>query len=297
MDPVAKSQTWDPSSNIIPEGYDYRRSTQENYGSNMDVCGIFHGDFANVRERIDPRWHGCYGKSRQLLQDEIIKGVTRLNSRIVPTESARAARPWIIFTGGAMGSGKGYCMHWMIKHKFVPMKGLLHVDPDVFKQSLPEWKGYVKSDPQTAGSLTHLESCMMVEIAQELALQHAIDVWVDGSLSNSEWTYSQLRRIREYYRSYRIAVFHVSASEANILERCNKRARSTGRIVPVDRTTHSIKASFATVQNIPRELVDLLVFIENNSFTPDLKSINDCQVDAQDWATLRKLFHQQYVSN
>jgi hypothetical protein len=271
--------------------YDYSKSTQENHASKLDQCGIFHGKFASIREKIDPRWHGCYSAERQLTQDEIISNILRLNTNVPPCDGMQT-HPWIIFTGGAMGSGKGYCMNWLIKKGVIPLRGLRHVDPDVFKRSLPEWKGYVKLNPETAGSMTHLESSMMVEIAQELALQRNMNVWIDGSLSNSEWTYSQLGKIRDGYPMYRIALFHVSASEKKILERCEKRARATGRIVPIDKTKQSIPASLSTVQNLPANLVDLVAFIENNVDVPSLRYVNGNPVHPHDWSIVRNFFHQ-----
>jgi len=44
---------------------------------------------------------------------------------------------------------------------------MLAIDPDNFKQMLPEWGTYVQQDALHAGQHTHMESGYLVEIAQE----------------------------------------------------------------------------------------------------------------------------------
>jgi hypothetical protein len=61
------------------------------------------------------------------------------------------------------------------------------IDPDAFKLKMPEWKIYQENNKtDVAGSMTHPESSYVAEIAQHLAMQKSMDVWVDGSLQNHE---------------------------------------------------------------------------------------------------------------
>ena len=58
----------------------------------------FYGDFADSRRELDYMWHSHYSRSRQLLQDRIVHAML--------AAGASAPRPWLVFTAGAMGSGK-----------------------------------------------------------------------------------------------------------------------------------------------------------------------------------------------
>ena len=41
--------------------------------------------------------------------------------------------PWIVFTCGPMGAGKGYVLSWMSRHGYFPLEDCVHIDPDHFK--------------------------------------------------------------------------------------------------------------------------------------------------------------------
>lgn len=269
--------------------YDFTKSTKDNYtqASHSDAPE-FCGDFKEIRQHVDSRWHGSYVCSRQLLQDNLIKEILGLDRRECLSEKEESG-PWIVFTGGAMGAGKSYTMNWMMRMGIIPIPKLRHIDPDVFKRKLPEWNYYVKLNATTAGSLTHLESSMLVEIAQEVALQRRMNVWIDGSLSNYDWTVSQLRRIRGNFPNYRIAVVHVSASETAIMERCERRAKATGRVVPVEKIRNSLHASVRTVQALSHPLVDFVAMVRNEGAQPELVSINHQPVESNRWEYLSEL--------
>lgn len=274
----------------IQSGYDYHKSTRDNYALSGDGQEEnFVGEFADIRRKTDSRWHGNYPIERQVLQDALVRDVLGLDSTSSRTTDD-SRNPWIIFTGGAMGAGKGYTMNWMRNRNIIPIANLRHIDPDVFKRRLPEWKHYVRNNPTTAGSFTHLESSLLVEIAQEAALQRNMNIWVDGSLSNDEWTLFQLNRIRRIFPQYHIAVVHVSASERTVMQRCERRAKSTGRVVPADKIGQSLHASRRTIDRLSPPLVDVVVQIRNEASSPELVSINTMPVESDAWGVLRNFF-------
>lgn len=57
----------------------------------------------------------------------------------------------------------------MSEKGYFPLPDIVTVDPDLFKASFPEWPGYLRHCPDTAGSLTRRESGYLVEIAQEVS--------------------------------------------------------------------------------------------------------------------------------
>lgn len=51
-----------------------------------------------------------------------------------------------------------------------PLPDIVTVDPDIFKTVFPEWPEYCRRFPESAGSLTRMESGYLVELAQEVSL-------------------------------------------------------------------------------------------------------------------------------
>ena len=86
-----------------------------------------------------------------------------------------------------MGAGKGHTIKWMDDQGHFPLSHIVTVDPDKFREELPEWKKYQETDRSTAGSMTHRESAYLVEIAQEAVMEEGKNVWIDGSLRDYKW--------------------------------------------------------------------------------------------------------------
>ncbi|CAK0905347.1 unnamed protein product, partial [Prorocentrum cordatum] len=139
----------------VPDDFDYSRSTSDNY--RVDTREFAH-EFAHLRRRLDFGYHSNYTMERQRWQDEAIKSAV--------VRSSQQPAPWLVFTCGPMGVGKGYCVSWMSKKGFFPLENIVHVDPDGFKMMMPEWSKYVKRSGDEAGTLCHQESALMMEIAQ-----------------------------------------------------------------------------------------------------------------------------------
>ena len=56
------------------------------------------------------------------------------------------------YTAGAMGAGKSHTIRWLADNGFFTLPNVVKVDPDAFRQELPEWDTYKRSDQETAGS-------------------------------------------------------------------------------------------------------------------------------------------------
>lgn len=174
-DPEQEFLSWQ-----VPPDYDYTKSTMEVHATfdNTDSKAVdsnCHGEFASIRKDRDIKYHGTYSKERQTYQDVLIRNVVR-------SASIKSA-PWIVFTAGAMGAGKGYTVDWMFNQGIFPINDFISIDPDHFKHELPEWTGYVKSNSMEAGGKCHRESGYLVEIAQDYALSTGKNVWVDGKIA------------------------------------------------------------------------------------------------------------------
>jgi len=248
------------------QSYNFSLSTKDNY---CDPTAGHHGRFASIRAALDVEYHGMYTVQRQALQDKLI------------TETLRDVRggktqPWIIFTAGAMGSGKSHVFNWMTEKGILPLWDVQIFDSDMFKSSLPEWQGYLRSDPAAAGYHTRHESGYLVEIAQEASLLQRKHVWVDGSLRDGEWYEQEFARIRRDHPWYQIAILYVVASHEAIMQRVKRRAEITGRHVPEAEILDSLRRVPRSVEMLSPH-IDFLAVADNSADdnTPHLVSYCD----------------------
>jgi len=266
----------------VPKGYDYSRPTHGNYAADG---WDFLGDFAELRQTRNYGLHVNYTPERQRWQDEAIKSViTRV------TTSANYT-PWLVFTCGPMGVGKGYALSWMSKHGFFPLENIVHVEHDGFKMMMPEWPGYVERDRETAGTMTHRESCYMVEIAQAAAMQKRQNIWVDGSLRNAEFYAGEFEDIRNRFPHYRISIFYVEADEATIRARIKHRAQITGRDVPEHLIVDSLQAMDRVLKTLT-PLCDFVARINNEGSVPVLTAFETINTSGC-WSLIKERFAQQ----
>jgi len=288
----------------VSDLYDFSKSTAENYrrarrDSHGRLSQILQnitneegnasddhvGEYADIRKNRDYSYHPIYTKNRQLLQDRLIRDV------VCGSRDPQQA-PWIIFTAGAMGAGKSFSLNWMSEHGYFPLEDLSVLDPDEFKKSLPEWNGYVEANPMRAGELTHLESGLLVEIAQEALLQRRSNIQVDGSLRDWRWYVKVFQAIKRQYPEYHIAIFHIYAEKDVVYERVKKRAKITGREVPLKTLNESIEQVPYSVSQL-RSHCDFVAYVHNSNM-PKLTQLYDSEhpygYENPCWSQIRRLF-------
>ena len=271
-------------SKVLPATFDVSKSTKDNYTGDGDQFSI-GGQFASIRQRRDHAYHGFYAKERQAWQDAVIGTVCQ---RTTPQP-----KPWLVFTCGAMGAGKGYALGWMSREGYFPLEQIVHIDPDHFKQVMPEWDEYVRHSreigrPTHAGNMCHRESCYLQEIAAEVAMQKEQNVWIDGSLRDHVWFSSVFDDIRARHPSYRIAIVVVQVAPETVRQRVAARAAATGRDIPEQQLQQSLDAVEASISKLGPK-ADLVARIDNSELVPrlGLVSINDF---SGAWAQLGQRF-------
>mmetsp|Transcript_28870 Transcript_28870/g.69574 ORF Transcript_28870/g.69574 Transcript_28870/m.69574 type:complete len:436 (+) Transcript_28870:68-1375(+) len=274
--------------------FDVRASTAEFYNAPLE--NGFVGDNVEIRKVLDHCYHRNYTKQRQNFQDALIKGNVLL-------EGSGSDRPWYVLTCGPMGAGKGWVLGWMSANGILQLERVSKIDPDAFKPRMPEWQLYQEQGMMgVAGTRTHAESSYIAEIAQHVAMNNNMDVWVDGSLRDWKWYERELQRIRTQYPQYRIAIISISAPEELIESNIKKRALETGRAIPDElRRATSIDEigkgivklvylvdMIASVQNTPADTES-----DNNKVSePVLKSVS--MVDRSgNWDLIRELTSSQ----
>jgi len=104
-------------------------------------------------------------------------GSTQNQIRIATVESRRSdkeltrgeGRPWLVFTAGPMGVGKGYVLSFLEQRGLFPLHRFLRIDPDRLKTEIPEMSGYLRADPASAATKVHRESTQMADLLLEFA--------------------------------------------------------------------------------------------------------------------------------
>lgn len=185
----------------------------------------FYGEFALIRSGLDYEYHQHYSKERQLQQDKWIKEYI---GQLEPVCS-KLEPPLLLYTAGAMGSGKSHSVRRLLN--FDPNNTLI-IDPDKFKEMIPEYRKLKREDPLNASSIVHQESGFLCEIALEVALERQLNVIVDGSLTDYQWHINQFAKIRKMYPKYtNIEIMFVRTIWIEVLRRATERGEITGRII------------------------------------------------------------------
>ncbi len=229
---ILNSSTGSPKTLALPIlGYDYSKSTEENYCIDTP---IFVGKYAKQRSLLDYSYHKYYSEARQLLHDQLVDLFlhTVVVSGGVVCECP--VEPWLVFTAGCMGAGKGHTIEWLYKEDLFPLNAFVRVDPDILRELLPETKSYIEIDPIKAGKLTQKEVGYIAEVLNKVALGLGKNVLTDGSLRNAQWYIEYISSLKKEYKNLKIAIIYVTASIDTILLRARNRASTTGRVVPED---------------------------------------------------------------
>mmetsp|Transcript_45570 Transcript_45570/g.114255 ORF Transcript_45570/g.114255 Transcript_45570/m.114255 type:complete len:424 (+) Transcript_45570:573-1844(+) len=249
-----------------------------------------------LREPQTPNPTPCRrGPGRVRAAEPVARTLNHQPSTLQPAGSEQE-HPWLLFTAGPMGAGKSFVIKWMSREGHFQLPSIVQIDPDCFRSRLPEWGEYLKRDPATAGAKSHRECGYCVEIAQEVALRASKNVWVDGSLRDSQWYSHVIQDIRARYPHYRIGIIYVYASEATVIARANKREALTGRHVPEGELRNSLEATPRAVKELS-PLSDFVAWIANegeDKTAPKFTKMCDeeaCRLlPGDDWEQIRNRF-------
>lgn len=296
---TSPSASSDPSSSTVSantwpgdSGYDWQRSTEENYRSNSSR-DHFVGEFQEFRRRLDRSYHNDYIPSRQALQDGIIRRLLASENRCNEDPSTSAtddkncfqkervdlgtgkqhdAARWIVFTAGVYGAGKSHTIGRLQSLGcFPPRSSFMGVDPDEIRRMLPEFSLY-RADQ--AGAYTQKEAGMIAELLTDIALSSGKNVVVDGSLRDAAWHEKYFRNLRTRFgadssldgqvrKNIRIGILYVTAPLDEIYLRVEQRGASTGRAVPPEFLERSMKEVPEAIERL-RPLVDFYLHVHNS---------------------------------
>lgn len=234
--------------------FDYNKTTEDCHSIDH-----FSGVHADIRPLLDYTYHKKYHDARIRLQDQLI-----LKAAAQGSVQDDLLLPWVIFTAGAMGAGKGYVTRWMEKQGCLPLNQFITVDPDAVRQSLPEWAGYVAKDPLTAAIKTQKEAGHISEILGYKALRERWNVIFDGSLRDVKWYTEYFQKLRNNFPGIRLMILHIVAEREAVLKRAEERGKLTGRMVPREVLENSMDAVPKSVELLS-PLVDVAIRVMNQS--------------------------------
>ena len=182
----------------------------------------FFGQFAHIRSTLDYTYHKNYTFTRQRFQDAIVREF--LDAALVKDPQtghvcSTPTRPWIVFTAGAMGAGKGYTVSKLVQNGRFPLLAFVRVNPDAIRRHLPEYHLYIRQSPQLAGDLTNKEAGYIAEILMLASLKAGKNVICDGSLRHTVWYRALFARLRREFEDLRIAILHVTAPRQVVFQR------------------------------------------------------------------------------
>lgn len=196
---------------------------------------VFVGKYKELRMRLDYNYHENYSEERQLFQDQIIDSyLIELYFEGIISKN----RPHFIYSAGAMGAGKSHTLRYLRGSQVDPeMAGIikepnyLMIDPDRFREMIPEYQDMKMIDPLNAPTFFHKECSILAEITLQLGLNRGYNIICDGSMVNYQWYIDEINRIRREHTMYLITIIYVDADWDKIVERVESRCQITGRCI------------------------------------------------------------------
>lgn len=194
---------------------------------NVGGCLVYPASrYENIRSTLDYTYHDSYSPQRIQLQDDIIDSILHQQKAHVENftcnnNSTNTNDQWIVFTAGAMGSGKSHTIQLLHERGLFPLDAFVYIDPDRIRHQLPEFSSYVQHNPSRAGEWTRKESGLVAEILVQAALQQPMTthVLVDGSLRDAQWYRQYFAQLRKVHPQLKLAILHVVAPRETVLKR------------------------------------------------------------------------------
>lgn len=221
----------------IAAEFDPEKTTEENYARKDQTNDVYTPAYSRERGTLDYSYHKRYTIQRQQVQDRIAH---HYRNQYRVKADHKPILPWLLFTAGAMGCGKGYVKKWLARNGYLPLDMFVQVDMDDIRARLPEWPEYLQNGQATAGERTQKEAGMIAELVTHNALRRRRNILLDGSLRNKEYYSQYLDSVLKNYPGVRVGIIHVVVQdEAVVQRRVLKRAEEEGRKVPPSIVTNS----------------------------------------------------------
>ena len=114
----------------------------------------------------------------------------------------------VIYTAGLAGAGKSSILLNDINQSFFVL------DPDYFRNFLPQYKILSKTDPENASALTQNDAGMLFSLARNECLKQGVNIVVDGSFSTIHNVKVELAKAKANNYNIEVRALCVSKFEA-----------------------------------------------------------------------------------
>lgn len=203
-----------------------------------------------------------YSEDRKKLHEDIL---TKELSKAEPVPKNK--KPVAILMGGGGAAGKGTILTALKSAGQIPSDGVVLVDPDEIKISLPEYSEILNTKDARAASVVHEESSDLGSILTNRAKKQRKNIVIDKTLGNPK---KALALIAELKRSgYEVRLVGVTLPVEEALTRALERYYETGRL---PRVRDMVSAHVAFNKNFPMysKEVDQSALFDNEKATPIL---------------------------
>lgn len=181
-------------------------------------------------------------------------------------QAASAARggenPDALFMGGGSASGKSSALAQA--PELVP-HAAVHIDPDAFKEQLPEYQQMVGQNERYAAAGVHEESADLAKRVQSEARDLGLNMLIDGTGDSKAAKRDEQGNVTEPGKfakklidadkaGYNVKSLYVTVPTNTAVVRSVRRAQETGRFVPVPevRNQHrNVSANFPEIAALP----------------------------------------------
>lgn len=229
-----------------------------------------------IRARMDYSYFVQVSDDRVTWQDELILSDLFSTQKLQDRRKLeKLSLPWVVYSAGGMGAGKGYVTSWMNDKGYLPAKYFVGVDPDDIRKKLPEWNSLSKAMPEEAGYLTQIEATNIGDIVAKKALANRLNVFIDGSLRATDWyKNTEFPLYRKLFPGIRIMIIHIVADpEDECVSRAVARANTEGRAVPEETIRSSIRDSTRSVNDLAAEADFTIRIVNRTGKEPELQPV------------------------
>jgi predicted ABC-type ATPase len=155
-----------------------------------------------------------------------------VNAALEGVEKPTDRKPRCVMMMGGPAAGKGTIKRTGSIDFLGPPGSYADVDPDAFKEVIPEYNLMTGLKRADASSRAHEESSMLAKKTAEVALHDQTDFLLDGTGGSKSW-FSRLEHLKEL-GTHDLQIVLVTKPVDEAVKGAATRAESTGRVVPED---------------------------------------------------------------
>lgn len=194
---------------------------------------------------------------RQALRSQL---VAEHFANIEPRTLEAGEKPVAYLMGGGGASGKGTILADLKARGDVPAHGAVEIDPDAIKAGIPEYGAILGRGDSRAAAVVHEESSAIAKRVLADAIASKFDIVLDRTLGDKAKGLAEIQALKD--AGYEVRLYGVTVDPKEAVKRAVKRAKRSGRYVPLNRLLQAHKG-FADAFEDYANLADHAVLFDN----------------------------------